>query len=93
MRRAAKTDDNQQEIVSALRKAGCSVAVTSNVHDGFPDIAVGRAGKTYLLEIKDSKKPPSARKLTEDQERFHANWRGHVAVVNTVEQALKEVGL
>lgn len=93
MRRAAKIDANQQNIVAALRKAGCSVAVTSNVGDGFPDLCVGRCNQVFLLEVKDGAKPPSARRLTPDQERFHAEWRGHVAVVLCAEDALREVGL
>lgn len=93
MRRAAKTDDNQTEIVNALRRAGCSVTVTSAVGDGFPDIAVGRGQATFLLEIKDGSKPPSARKLTRDQEQWHGSWRGHAAVVHSVNEALQAVGL
>lgn len=93
MRRAAKVDDNQGEIVGALRGAGCSVAILSGVGKGFPDIAVGRAGKTYLLEIKDGSKPPSRRQLTPDERAWHGAWKGHAAVVENVEQALRAVGL
>lgn len=91
MRRAAKVDDNQAEIVAALRKIGASVTVTSAVGNGFPDLAVGWRGMTTLLELKDGSKPPSARKLTPEQEKWHANWRGQVAVVETVEQAIEAV--
>lgn len=93
MRRAARTDENQAEIVAALRKAGCSVALTHKVASGFPDLVVGRraglAGPTsFLLEIKK----PGGR-LTPDQQEFIAQWRGHYAVVESVEQALEAVGL
>ena len=93
MRRAAKTDDNQREIVEALRAAGCSVGIVSGVGNGFPDLAVGRAGKTYLLEVKDGSKPASAQALTQAEKTWHINWRGHAAVVNSPEQALRAVGL
>lgn len=88
MRRAAKIDANQPEIVQAFRRAGCSVAITSAVGDGFPDLVVGINGLNVLVEIKDGAKPPSARRLTPDQVDFHGNWRGQVIVVETVDQAI-----
>lgn len=93
MRRAAKIDDNQPEIVKALRKAGCSVCLLHAVGQGCPDLLVSRAGVNYLLEVKDGAKPPSAQKLTPDQVKFHTDWRGQIAVVNSVEQAFKILGL
>ena len=91
-RRAAKVDDNQAEIVDALRKAGCSVTCTHTAADGFPDIVVGRHGVNYLLEIKDGNKPPSKQKLTPDQVEWHDGWKGQKAVVNSIEAALEAVG-
>jgi len=91
MRRAAKVDDNQAEIVAALRKIGATVQPLHAVGQGCPDLLVGWRGMTSLLEVKDGAKPPSARKLTEDQEKWHANWRGQVAVVETVEQAIEAI--
>ena len=93
MRRAAKVDENQSEIVAALRKAGCSVTPTHQAGSGFPDLVVGRIGKTYLLECKDGSKPPSKRKLTDDQVRWHGKWLGHKAVVCNVSEALEAVGI
>ncbi len=92
MRRAARTDRNQTEIVSALREVGCSVAVTSAVVNGFPDLCVSYAGNTLLMEIKDGSKPKSARELTEDQVKFHLGWRGRIVLVTCVDEALKAVG-
>lgn len=91
MRRAAKTDANQQQIIDALRKIGASVQPLHAVGSGCPDILVGWRGMNTTLEIKDGAKPPSARKLTPDQERWHAEWRGQVAVVENVEQAIAAV--
>lgn len=91
-RRKAKVDDNQSEIVKALRSVGCSVAITSGAGDGFPDIVVGFRGFNYLMEIKDGNKPPSARKLTSKQRTFHRQWLGQIRVVHSVEEALSEVG-
>ena len=63
MRYASKVDDNQKEIVTALRKLGAFVLITSQLKNAF-DILVFHKGTIYPVEIKDSKKPPSQRKLT-----------------------------
>lgn len=93
MRRAAKIDRNQPEIVAALRKAGCTVESLAAVGNGVTDLLVGRAGINYLLEVKDGEKPPSERKLTPDQVVWHGNWQGQKCVVNNIEEALRAVGL
>ena len=88
MRRAAKVDSNQPEIVSALRKSGISVEILSAVGQGVPDLLCGISGKNALLEVKDGMAPKSQRKLTPDQLRWHSEWRGAVHVVESIEQAL-----
>lgn len=93
MRRAAKVDDNQAEIVAALRRAGCSVCSLAGVGKGCPDLAVGLRGVTYMLEIKDGRKPPSKQRLTPDEQAWHDAWRGHATVVRSVDEALDAVGL
>lgn len=92
-RYAFKVDDNQSEIVKALREAGATVTPTHGAGDGFPDLAVGFRGQNYLLEIKDGKKPPSRQKLTPDQERWHATWQGQKAVCKDVSEALSAIGI
>lgn len=90
--RAAKVDANQAEIVAALRKAGCKVYVASSFGQGFPDLVCGYRGRFVLLEVKDGSKPPSARKLTPDQVKFHAEWTGlPLYVVASVEEAIETV--
>lgn len=94
MRRAAKIDANQPEIIRALRSIyGVTVTPTHTAGAGFPDLAVGFRGQTFLLEIKDGAKPPSARKLTADQEQWHREWTGQVAVVSNVREALEAIGI
>lgn len=93
MRRAAKIDANQPAIVEALRKAGASVLSLAKLGEGCPDLLVAtavpsRSSRTVLLEVKDGSKPPSARKLTDDERRFFATWVGEVYVVTSVEEAL-----
>ena len=88
MRRAAKVDANQTEIVKALRQVGASVQSLAATGKGCPDLLVGFRGKNLLLEVKDGGKVKSARKLTEDQVVWHQTWRGKVYIVESVDQAL-----
>lgn len=88
MRRSARVDANQSHLVAALRSFA-SVAVTSAVGKGFPDIVVGYRGRNYLFEIKDPKKPPSARRLTEHESDWHRLWLGQVHVVETLDDCLR----
>lgn len=87
-RRAARTDANQAEIVEVLRQIGATVCVLSAIGKGCPDLLVGVHGVNYLMELKDGSKPPSARKLTRDEVLWHTCWRGQVAVVESVADAL-----
>ncbi len=83
----AATDANQQEIVDALKKIGCSVLVI-----GTPvDLLVGHRARNFLFEVKDPNKPPSQRKKTPTQESFFASWKGQVRIVETAEDAIHVV--
>lgn len=93
MRRAAKCDRNQPEVVKALRAVGCSVEFLHRIGSGVPDLLVGHKGSNILMELKDSQKPPSARQLTDDEKQWHAAWRGQVCVVSNISEALAAVGL
>lgn len=79
MRRAAKVDGHQAGIVADLRRIpGCTVAITSAVGGGFPDIAIGYRGFNFFVELKDKSQPKHRHELTPDQARFHAEWTGQV---------------
>lgn len=94
MRLRAKTDMNHAEIVRALRQAGCSVLDLSRVGGGCPDLLVARAGYNVLIEVKRPKaKGDSGGRLTPEQEVFMQMWRGKAVVVDSVDAALKAVGL
>ncbi len=90
-RRAAKVDKNQPDIVQAFRRLGCSVAITSGVHSGFPDLVIGFNGVTVLVEVKDGSLPPSQRKLTPEQVEFHNVFTGAITVVESIESAVSLV--
>ena len=84
---AAKVDDNQGEIVEALRAIGASVLVLSRVGMGCADLAVGFRGLTYFLEIKNDKGT-----LTPAEQEFMEQWNGHYAIVRTPDEALRAIG-
>ena len=86
MRRASKVDANQAEIVKALRLAGAHVQSLAALGDGVPDILMLWKDKLTLLEIKDGKKSPSRRRLTEPQEAWHRDWP--VTIVESVQDAI-----
>jgi hypothetical protein len=89
MRRAARVDANQEQIVSAMRACGATVRIVTQ-GDGLPDLLVGYRGYTILMEVKDGRKPPSARRLTEEEQKFFENWTGGMlAIVNSVDEALE----
>lgn len=89
VRRAARVDGNQGEIVEALRGIdGLSVAITAGLGDGFPDIVVGYRGFNFMFEIKDPSKPKADQELTEDQQRFHAKWTGQIQKVCSLKEII-----
>lgn len=83
MRRAAKVDRNQAEIVEALRAIGASVYVIKEP----VDLMVGFRKKTVALEVKNG---PSWR-LTPQQEKFFHGFEGEAYLVENVHQALEAV--
>lgn len=87
--RARRIDDNQNQIVSQLRRIGCTVAITSSLGKGFPDLVVGHRGINYLFELKDGSKTESRKKLTPDEKAFFERWRGQVQKVESIDQILE----
>lgn len=97
MKYAHKVDQNQREIVEALRSVGCSVYITSAVGRDFPDLVVGtpftppdwvtRRGNTVLIEIKTE-----TGEVSDGQRKFITEFNGACAVVRTVEEALLVIG-
>lgn len=109
MHRRARVDANQTAIVDVLRRAGRSVAITSSLGHGFPDVVVGWRGTCcdhdcsapehirgrlcLPVEIKDGELSPSRQRLTPDEAHFHATWRGPIMVVKTMAEALAATGI
>lgn len=85
MRKVARVDNNHKQIVTDLRKIGCSVWSTAQTGNGFPDIIVGIRNRNYLFEIKNDK---NKNKLTEDEQKFFEMWRGQSDVIDCVDDVL-----
>ena len=87
MKRAARVDINQSEIVAAFRKLGWYVLIISQLKNCC-DIAVSKAGRTIMVEIKDGAKPPSQRKLTEGEQKFKDEWQGEWMLVESINDVI-----
>ena len=94
MRYKRKRDANQNPIVAGLTQAGYSVFDASAVGGGFTDLVVGgvdrRDGlrKNWVMEVKTDKG-----KLTPRQKDWHADWRGPIDIVRSLDEALAVVGV
>lgn len=86
-RYAKRRDQNEGAIREALERAGCDVLQGHDV-----DLYVGRAGRSYFVEVKRPDRATESR-LRPIQKRLRDNWRGHYAIVTTVDEALAAVGL
>ena len=84
-----RVDANQSLIVKELRAIGATVQSLADLGKGVPDLLVGWRGQNWLMEIKDWKQPPSKRRLTPDEKKWHQSWNGQVHVVETFDEALK----
>lgn len=88
-----RIDANQPEIVKALRSAGASVQSLADLGKGVPDLLVGFRGQNWLMEVKDWQQPPSRRRLTPDEKKWHDSWTGQKCVVETASEAFQIIGI
>lgn len=82
MRRAAKVDRSQGNIVAALRKIGAHVTYIKEP----VDLLVGFRGRSLVLEIKE----PGGT-LTPNQREFFATFKGEAYIVHGIDDAIKAV--
>lgn len=87
MRKFARVDKNQVEIVDTLRRVGAKVLHTYQLGNGCADILVGYLGRLLLMEIKSK-----GGRLTPDELFFYDNWKEYMVVVYSPEEALKAIG-
>jgi hypothetical protein len=86
MRRAAKRDATEPEIVTALEGIGASVRPISS--EDAPDLIVGYRRETHLVECKTGKA-----QLRPGQKAWQDGWNGSpVHLVNSPEAALAAIG-
>lgn len=98
---ARAVDENQSEIVDALRHAGYQVVICSGVGAGFPDLIVTRTVRdrrfAWFVEVIGEAKAKNYRKtggLTDRQVEFHRAWRGpEIHKVHSIEEAYAVVGV
>jgi len=81
LRRAARIDLVQPEIVAAFRAAGCDVLHTHTLGRGAPDIFVAFGGIWLACEIKGDKG-----KLTSSQESLYNSLKTRPRIVRNVEE-------
>ena len=94
MKKYGRTDGNQTPLIKDLRRIpGLKVLILSSVGDGCPDFCTGWMGLNHLFEVKNPDMPPSKRKLTKDERRFHNTWTGQVDVVLTLRDILDVLGI
>jgi len=78
-------DHNEPEIIAALETIGCTVYRI----DVLGDLLVGRGAKNVILEVKQPGK--ENRKDQEQQRAEREAWKGQIAVVSTVMEAIDVV--
>ena len=85
MRHALRTDDGQQAIVAALRRAGVAVEVVGRPLDLLCAVRdpVG-SWRTLYIECKDDDG-----RLTKPQIEFLARWPGETHIVRSPTEALR----
>lgn len=83
MRRAARADANQPDIVKALRQIGAAVTPMHTLGRGVPDLLVSYRQRWFVIECKTDKG-----ELTPDQERWIGEQRAPVYTVTSPLQAI-----
>lgn len=90
-----RTDTNQSDIVSTLRAVGADwISTSGDPGIGFDGIVLFR-GRIFIAEVKDETKPPSARRLTENEEKRKAQCEAHgvpYLIFLNPDQALEAIG-
>ncbi len=88
----SRIDANQVEIMRGLRSIGATVQSLADVGKGCPDLLIGFQGRNIVVEVKDGKKTVSRRRLTPAEEEWQQLWRGQVAIVTNLDEALAVIG-
>ena len=87
-RHAKRRDDNEREIVQALREIGAQVWQI----DTPTDLLVDFRRRWYLVEVKQSKRKNHKDQFTEIQQDLMAQAEAPVLVVYDPEDAISKIG-
>jgi len=85
-----RIDSNQTELIKHFKSFGCSVLNISSLKNCC-DAIISLHGRSIFIEIKDGKKVPSARKLTEGELKFKAETLGAWRLVESIKDADKVI--
>ena len=86
MRRASRRDENEKDIVEALRSVGATVYLL----DQPCDLLVGYRNQTILMELKNPNSKYGKKGFNENQKHFAENWKGGpFCLVDSVDAALR----
>lgn len=92
MPRAARTDENQKDLVKYLRDRRARVHVTSMYGGlGFDFIAVYMGGVAFC-EVKNPDKPKADRRLTENEKAAQALYGKRYYVLETIDDCARMLG-
>jgi hypothetical protein len=87
MRRAARVDGNQAEIVEALRRIGGYWIPTWRHGDGTPDGIIWFRGRWFPAEIKQQ-----GERLTDHEREMHEACPGRILILRSVDEMLRALG-
>ncbi len=77
-----RKDDNQDEIIKAFERLGCSVRSVHTI-PGALDLIVGCCDVDQRVEVKNGALPPSAQKLTLAEYKEIDRWLGRKPAIIT----------
>jgi hypothetical protein len=83
---SGRTDANQSKIVAALRAAGATVTILSDVGCGCPDLLIGWHNHNFLFEIKNLN--GRGNRMTHAEADWIRRWAGQIAIVFNEQDAL-----
>jgi hypothetical protein len=90
-----RIDANQPSIVATLRAVGAEwISTTRDPGVGFDGIICFR-GEVHLVELKDGSKPPSRRRLTDNETRRREQLERvgvKVHIIESADDALRVIG-
>ena len=78
--RQSRRDANHTEIVNYARGIGFTVLEVHSI-GGALDLVIGAWGIDCRVEVKNGLKPPSARMLTDAENKTFSHWKGRKPII------------